>query len=426
MTRLWRFFLAFAMLATLVGPLSSQSASAQEADIALANGRFYTQTAGDQAAAGKGFAITDDNDIPFWTTFRDLGGVSVLGYPSSQRYESNGFVMQATQRVVMQWQPGQGMFFLNVFDILSDQGHDTWLEQVRQTPPIFDSSPDAGLTFQQIVARRQAFLDQNEAIKRVYFDNPDPVLNYGLPMSYRDYGNVFVIRAQRAVFQYWKEDVPWAKAGMVTIALGGDIAKERGLIPQAATVPTDPPSGTAAPVVQAPPTQAPAETPAARPAAGGFGYGMQIDPGSDMNRALDMTKGAGFGWIKAQLRWESLEGTKGAINWGYIDGIINAASARGLQVMFSVPTAPRWSRPANTDFNVPGPPANLQEYANFVGAVAARHKGKIGAMEIWNEQNLWYEWGGTGGKINAAEYVNVQDLLDDIIAKAEAAANPNK
>ena len=64
MTRLWRLFLAVAMLATMVGPLAAQPAAAQEADYALANGRFYTQTAGEQGAAGKGFAITDDGDIP--------------------------------------------------------------------------------------------------------------------------------------------------------------------------------------------------------------------------------------------------------------------------------------------------------------------------------------------------------------------------
>jgi hypothetical protein len=28
-----------------------------------------------------------------------------------------------------------------------------------------------------------------------------------------------------------------------------------------------------------------------------------------------------------------------------------------------------------------------------VGALAARYKGKVKAIEVWNEQNLWYEWG---------------------------------
>jgi hypothetical protein len=44
-------------------------------------------------------------------------------------------------------------------------------------------------------------------------------------------GNVLVLRAQRVVLQEWKQDTPWAKAGEVTVALGGDIAKELGILP---------------------------------------------------------------------------------------------------------------------------------------------------------------------------------------------------
>ncbi len=46
-----------------------------------------------------------------------------------------------------------------------------------------------------------------------------------------------MIRTQRAVFQQWKEDVPWAAAGQVTIANSGDIAKELGLFPAEALIP---------------------------------------------------------------------------------------------------------------------------------------------------------------------------------------------
>lgn len=147
---------------------------------------------------------------------------------------------------------------------------------------------------------------------------------------------------------------------------------------------------------------------------------MQIDPSSDLNRALSMVQQAGFNWIKVQLRWESLEGSKGAINWGFMDQIVNSAQGRS-SVLFSIVTAPRWARPANTDFNVPGPPANAKDYADFAGAVAARYKGKVGAIEVWNEQNLWYEWGGTGKKINAAQYI---DLLKSAY-QAIKAADPN-
>ncbi len=48
-------------------------------------------------------------------------------------------------------------------------------------------------------------------------------------MGYEDYGVVRVLRAQRATFQQWMEEVPWAAAGQVVVANGGDIAKQLGL-----------------------------------------------------------------------------------------------------------------------------------------------------------------------------------------------------
>ena len=50
-------------------------------------------------------------------------------------------------------------------------------------------------------------------------------------------GSAFVVRCQRAVFQRWKQDVPWAKAGQVTIANGGDMAKEAAILPEEALAP---------------------------------------------------------------------------------------------------------------------------------------------------------------------------------------------
>src|SRR4051794_4072657 len=79
--------------------------TAAEPEFAVPNGYFYTQAAGDGGASGRGFAITDDGGVPFWSTFQQLGGVQALGYPASQRFTLGGFTVQATQRVILQWQP---------------------------------------------------------------------------------------------------------------------------------------------------------------------------------------------------------------------------------------------------------------------------------------------------------------------------------
>ena len=49
------------------------------------------------------------------------------------------------------------------------------------------------------------------------------------PVSVARLPNSVVLRMQRAAFQFWLEDVPFAKAGQVTTMLGGDIAKAVGL-----------------------------------------------------------------------------------------------------------------------------------------------------------------------------------------------------
>lgn len=216
------------------GPTSPTSAVPLSAtgrpDWDVSGGHFYTQTNGRGGNGGPGFAITDADGVPLWSEYQRLGGVAGLGYPVSRRFMWNGFVVQATQRAVLQWRPEAGQVYLaNVFDALHDQGKDPWLQSFRSTPPSFDTGPDQGLTWDQVVDRHLAFLDTNPSIRSVFWQDSDPLLHYGLPMAYADYGNVYVIRFQRAVFQQWKVDVPWASAGQVTIANGGDLALEAGL-----------------------------------------------------------------------------------------------------------------------------------------------------------------------------------------------------
>jgi hypothetical protein len=76
------------------------------------------------------------------------------------------------------------------------------------------------------------------------------------------------------------------------------------------------------------------------------------------------------------------------------DDIVDALNSNGINILASIVKAPDWARPGNTNFSVEGPPVNPQDYANFVGEFAARYCGRVQAIEVWNEQNLWYEWGG--------------------------------
>jgi hypothetical protein len=415
MRRLVQLLVALALVVTSL-PLGGVTPAAAE-DFSIQGGHFFTQTGG---GGGKGYAITDEGGVRFWSEFRRLGGVQAVGYPISRRFQWDGFTVQAMQRVVFQWRPEAGqVYFINTFDLLSQAGKDEWLTAVRQTPPPLPADFDAGKDWPAIVAARLALLDENPAIRQKYFSVVgDAVTMNGLPTSrVTDMGNNLTLRAQRVVFQQWKEHVPWARAGEVTVALGGSIAAEAGLLPQDALAAEDAPPPLSGPA----PLSAPPAPPPSNVQLGGLGYGMQVDPNADYGRALGLTRQAGFGWVKVQARWEDLEAQPGNVNWEFFDRIIGGAEAAGVKLLLSVVTAPMWSRPPGSDHNVPGPPADPQTFANFVGGIAARYPGRVGGYEIWNEQNLAREWGGNGRQ-NAAEYVRMLQASYRAIKAVDPAA----
>ena len=169
------------------------------------------------------------------------------------------------------------------------------------------------------------------------------------------------------------------------------------------------PATAAAPVVNAP-----------LPTGGGeFGYGLQahmIHTGQQ-GLVMEKTRELGFTWVKQQIEWKIFESNPGQYGFGDIGPIIGAANERGVNLLFSVVNAPDWAREPGFDGSVGGPPQDPQTYANFVGALAREYCGtSLKAIEVWNEQNLHYEWGNK--PLNAAEYM---DLLRPAYAAIKAA-----
>jgi hypothetical protein len=142
----------------------------------------------------------------------------------------------------------------------------------------------------------------------------------------------------------------------------------------------------------------------------GQGYGFNVDgaglDASGKDIMFGKVYGAGFGWVRQQVRWSSYEPTKGQFGNDYVanlDAFVNAATSAGVNVMLSPVSAPSWTGAANG-----GLPPNPQDFADFIGFMANRYKGKIAAYEIWNEENYAVE---TGGSVNlndpAAPYLPV-------------------
>lgn len=180
--------------------------------------------------------------------------------------------------------------------------------------------------------------------------------------------------------------------------------------------PTPEPTATPEPTEPPPPPQAaPAQQPAAAPPPAAasisvpFGYGIQVDPRGNTSANIGHLKAIGFNWVKFQMAWKDFEPSPGGYSWGFWDEVIGAYAANGIQVMASIPKAPDWARPPDDDKSVEGPPADPAKYAEAVARVADRYRGKVQAIEVWNEQNLWYEAGGKG-RINPAAYVQLLQL----------------
>jgi hypothetical protein len=265
-------------LALVQYPGAQAQANGPDFDLPNGIGHFYTQT---NAGAGQqyGYRITNEDGVNFWTEFQRLGGVNVLGYPVSRRFTLDGFTVQATQKVILQWRPDiHQVYFINVFDKLHDMGMDGVLQATYQIPPQLDPSFDNGKSgFDQISKARLALLNTDLSIAARYYNGGTlaaAILYDGLPTSQvTNEGPFSSIRAQRIAIQHWSVDNPAAgiKAGDVSVVNGGDIAKTLGLVPRVATYTetssgavnaptptvTPTPLATATPVATATPTAAP-------------------------------------------------------------------------------------------------------------------------------------------------------------------------
>jgi hypothetical protein len=165
------------------------------------------------------------------------------------------------------------------------------------------------------------------------------------------------------------------------------------------------------------PETAPAKPAPAYPPAG-FAYGMQAHMYyHDVAPAIALVQDAGFGWAKQQVRWSDVEKVQGQVDWSPLDRIVDQAAAAGVRLLFSVVTAPSWSRTAGGTDGPPDDPATL---ADFVARLAARYAGRVHTYEIWNEQNLSREWGGS--RINAGQYVELLKAAYPAIKAADAQA----
>lgn len=210
-------------------------------DQAISGGHFFKQANGFGGRGNRGFSIWDGPDgTAFYSKFRQLGGVSMLGYPASRLFEEGGFIYLVTQGALLQYHPVQQRILLgNTFEILERAGLNDLLLARGIPQSISDDGSDGD--FQKAKETRLGWLT-NDEIKQRYLSvggENAAIELYGLPMSKPQvFGPFITQRFQRIALQYWTEAVPGvADKGDIKAILGGDLLKEFNLLPFEAKLP---------------------------------------------------------------------------------------------------------------------------------------------------------------------------------------------
>ncbi|MFN2291286.1 MAG: cellulase family glycosylhydrolase [Anaerolineae bacterium] len=129
----------------------------------------------------------------------------------------------------------------------------------------------------------------------------------------------------------------------------------------------------------------------------------EVEP-AKREQAIQMIADAGFHWIRQEFPWEDIEiHGKGDFEdrrheparsaWAKYDHIVALAEQYGLEIIVRLSNPPAWSRAEGNEGGTLAPPDTLEDYGDFVEAVVRRYEGRIRYYQIWNEPNIYPEWG---------------------------------
>jgi hypothetical protein len=141
----------------------------------------------------------------------------------------------------------------------------------------------------------------------------------------------------------------------------------------------------------------------------------EVEP-AKREEAIRLIAQAGIKWIRQEFTWEDIEihGKNDFEDrrhepyrsaWEKYDHIVDLAEKYDLNIMARLSNPPAWTRTMTNTVGAFAPPDNLADYGDFVEAVATRYQGRIPAYQIWNEPNIYPEWGEY--PINAKEYTKL-------------------
>lgn len=140
---------------------------------------------------------------------------------------------------------------------------------------------------------------------------------------------------------------------------------------------------------------------------------------------IALGRAAGVEWAREELSWGNLERRgKNRWDWRYFDRRLRQLAEAGYGIIGMLLTTPAWARVADCEERIQRyaaagvyaedywcPPANVQDFADYVYAVVQRYNGngyrdapgspRVAVWQIWNEPNAWETWPGTPAEYGA-------------------------
>ncbi len=150
------------------------------------------------------------------------------------------------------------------------------------------------------------------------------------------------------------------------------------------------------------------------------------------DNTLQMAQDMGATWIKQQFPWAEIEFAQNSYwdpqnkqsSWVKYDNIVDLAEQHGQRIIARIDSTPDWARaddtmPQNVQEDLrghKGPPSSghLADFSEFIKTFVSRYKGRVAAIQVWNEPNLRDEWYPA---VNAKDYVT---LLSAVYAAAKS------
>ncbi|MBN1875975.1 MAG: hypothetical protein JXA33_17255 [Anaerolineae bacterium] len=152
--------------------------------------------------------------------------------------------------------------------------------------------------------------------------------------------------------------------------------------------------------------------------------------------SLQMIADAGFYWIRQSFPWYDIEiHGKGDFEdrrhepyrsaWEKYDNIVELTENYGLHLIVRLEAPPEWSHhnehTADADIQGDfGPPVLFEDYGDYVSAVVTRYRGRIRFYQIWNEPNIYPEWGNQ--PVNPEAYTELLCLAYQRVKEADPEA----